>query len=459
MMVIYCFSAVINDNDGSAFVTKAEFESLKDNFASQVDQYNTSIDSKIDGAIATYLAGVNLSKKEVLENKYNIFNPTWMKNKRFDKSHLGTKYTYFLSFTEGSHNANWFVYCYEGTATGWYVNKDLTKNSDDQEYLYRVQKKQIGKFKDQWALQDEIKADYSMTIGGGAAGGRGGSFATENCLLFPEATTFEKQDQKYFGTWFSNLPVHVWDVNNSTKQLISDRGTITGSSGTGETLAITAIAKDQPVDDHELFYLAGGSMPSETMYCLNIASVSEIGEYFATAKTNAGGTRQMWYPDWSYSGILNWTGGYYGESTEVPNPYYGNIITRIYRHVITNITSTEMLHESMTQNVGEKVYYYSGCPIFTSLANGSVTFKIKFNNTAAAKTKWALDSKAFTNAANPESCGDIDNCNVTTFESNHNQTVTVTFDVKKDTTYWIKAEPVSGYTTITFDGDIVHTGE
>ena len=52
------FAAVVSDNDGSAFITKAEFDSLKNNFQSQIDQYNISIDNKIDGAIAAYLAGI-----------------------------------------------------------------------------------------------------------------------------------------------------------------------------------------------------------------------------------------------------------------------------------------------------------------------------------------------------------------------------------------------------------------
>ena len=53
--------AVVSDNDGSAFITKAEFDSLKNDFQAQIDQYNTSIDSKIDGAIASYLAGIKSS--------------------------------------------------------------------------------------------------------------------------------------------------------------------------------------------------------------------------------------------------------------------------------------------------------------------------------------------------------------------------------------------------------------
>ena len=62
-MSIESFAAVVSDNDGSAFITKAEFDSLKNNFQSQIDQYNTSIDSKIDGAIASYLAGISVAKQ------------------------------------------------------------------------------------------------------------------------------------------------------------------------------------------------------------------------------------------------------------------------------------------------------------------------------------------------------------------------------------------------------------
>lgn len=54
------FAAVVSDNDGSAFITKAEFDSLKNNFQSQLDAYNTGIDNKIDTAIASYLAGITV---------------------------------------------------------------------------------------------------------------------------------------------------------------------------------------------------------------------------------------------------------------------------------------------------------------------------------------------------------------------------------------------------------------
>ena len=61
LMSINTFAAVVGDNDGAAFITKAEFDSLKNDFQSQLDRYNSSIDNKIDGAIASYLAGIKMN--------------------------------------------------------------------------------------------------------------------------------------------------------------------------------------------------------------------------------------------------------------------------------------------------------------------------------------------------------------------------------------------------------------
>ena len=63
---IESFGAVISDNDGAAFVTKAEFDALKEDFSNQIRNYNESIDNKVDGAIAAYLAGLKISKKETV---------------------------------------------------------------------------------------------------------------------------------------------------------------------------------------------------------------------------------------------------------------------------------------------------------------------------------------------------------------------------------------------------------
>ena len=76
LLALFCFcnsiiAAVVSDNDGSAFITKAEFDSLKNSFQNQIDSYNIRIDSKIDNAIASYLSGVTVEKKcKILTKNY-----------------------------------------------------------------------------------------------------------------------------------------------------------------------------------------------------------------------------------------------------------------------------------------------------------------------------------------------------------------------------------------------------
>ena len=68
--------AAIGANDGSAFVTKAEFDALVNTFNEQMDTYENSLSSKIDGAIANYLSGLSN------ERTVPIILPgyTWMKS-------------------------------------------------------------------------------------------------------------------------------------------------------------------------------------------------------------------------------------------------------------------------------------------------------------------------------------------------------------------------------------------
>ena len=68
MLIIFCmtcvnYAAIVSDNDGSAFITKAEYDSLKNNFQSELDGYNQNIDNKIDAAIASYIAGIKVDKE------------------------------------------------------------------------------------------------------------------------------------------------------------------------------------------------------------------------------------------------------------------------------------------------------------------------------------------------------------------------------------------------------------
>ena len=90
------FSAVVSSNDGSAFITKAEFDALVNDFNSRIEDYEKSIDAKIDGAIAEYLAGLATSSSINLKSLIEILSE---ENKTFS-------------------NANWNNYNASNTVAG-----------------------------------------------------------------------------------------------------------------------------------------------------------------------------------------------------------------------------------------------------------------------------------------------------------------------------------------------------
>lgn len=64
---ISSYAAVVSDNDGAAFITKAEYDSLKAEFQAQLNEYNQGIDNKIEDAIANYLAGISTARTLVIK--------------------------------------------------------------------------------------------------------------------------------------------------------------------------------------------------------------------------------------------------------------------------------------------------------------------------------------------------------------------------------------------------------
>ncbi|MBO6119945.1 MAG: hypothetical protein J6P02_05715 [Lachnospiraceae bacterium] len=139
LMSIESFGAVVSDNDGSAFITKAEFDSLKNDFQSQIDQYNTSIDAKIDGAIASYLAGITVSNVEIIPNIYSSLNNTkeirWYSNSAYQangNSKTDFWYDMVLYAVQPDRYAHAKV---SGSKNGKYTANVYEYNSTDADYI------------------------------------------------------------------------------------------------------------------------------------------------------------------------------------------------------------------------------------------------------------------------------------------------------------------------------------
>ena len=89
--LVLCFNSiasVVSDNDGAAFITKAEYDAMKIDFQSMLNDFNTGIDSKIEKAIQGYIDGIKSTSTtreatlspgdyECINERYNSSDYTW----------------------------------------------------------------------------------------------------------------------------------------------------------------------------------------------------------------------------------------------------------------------------------------------------------------------------------------------------------------------------------------------
>ena len=147
-MSIESFAAAVSDNDGAAFITKAEFDSLKNEFQTQINQYNTSIDNKINGAISSYLAGAKEDKVSKLRNLYanitaqkKIYWVSGQYQRTANKPYPKYQWSFDQAFntTAFSISATWpgaNLYLYEGTEKSgkYYVDYLMTLDARLESY-------------------------------------------------------------------------------------------------------------------------------------------------------------------------------------------------------------------------------------------------------------------------------------------------------------------------------------
>lgn len=91
LIVNSVFATSVNENDGSAFITKAEFDALKSSFQSKIDEYNLGIDSKIDSAVASYLSGIKITNDPIdyyakVKSAYGNSDPIFLNSIKTTKS-------------------------------------------------------------------------------------------------------------------------------------------------------------------------------------------------------------------------------------------------------------------------------------------------------------------------------------------------------------------------------------
>ena len=115
LMSIESFGAIVSDNDGSTFITKAEFDSKVNEFNTEINRYETSIDAKLQGAISSYVEGIRIQDR-----------PTILYDKI--RNVIGNNNPYFLnSINAGSSSlsANIIINKYKNYSVNYSLTSDV----------------------------------------------------------------------------------------------------------------------------------------------------------------------------------------------------------------------------------------------------------------------------------------------------------------------------------------------
>ena len=227
LMSIESIAAVVGDNDGAAFITKAEFESLRNDFQSQINRYNTSLDDKINGAIANYISGIRISPTSSIPlplldwGEVTCFNKPFVNTftypslnlfaiKPYVTAHFGTSgrfhdYVgkYYDTYGDEWHMGNvWINATYNNSAV---VKKALVTGVKESETTFANHKPTWGGVTEGWKTSIDIAAsgtagdnNYAIEVNHSTYPP---GFLFSNAAIFLEKQNFTTADQIYGGTW------------------------------------------------------------------------------------------------------------------------------------------------------------------------------------------------------------------------------------------------------------------
>ena len=457
VMSINSFAAVVADNDGSAFITKAEFDSLKNNFQSQLDSYNSAIDNKIDTAIAGYLAGITVEQEMDLEsllyknNEYKVveFSNTWTP----PTTTIGDKCT-VASLFWSIWNFNVYV-----NSLGYYTVYECgwMNSTKDNSSTFITDTKGTTQTEICQPGYNEQYAKYYMD---------NGSFWKVTPYAY--ALAFR---------WHSNLPdswVNESNCQNVSMSLSGDTGTWQLSSGsafgavtksfnisfsglnnpsTTETMSGTYLTgtKDEAITlstltGNKYIYRLAGNLVNGTIKTTKVNdwnTVENSACYTFNLNNNSG------YRLGNY-----WVGSYVGYNQYTLNNWPANLPQmNVYNKKNTNMNASDLIIDGYTNVSGMPIYYYSGIPIFKATTDGIAELELKFDVDVTTTglsngAKYSIKDTSFSNnnsldAPTEKFYTDKDlKTEYSTLQfTGNSHTKTLYFKAKAGKTYWIKVKP------------------
>ena len=341
-MSINSFAAIVGDNDGAAFITKAEFDSLKNTFQSEINRYNSSIDAKINGAISAYLDGIKVEKKSRIDNTlYKICSGRTVKFQY-------TTYDARKNRANISIQGGLSLYKYPFDLTGWrtfIINKSYNHyDTDGQNRIWYYQEKDSKKYligsADDYIRSLLLISGSSMTSSNG-----------DGKLTFGRAVTY---------------------------------------NGTGTIATFTRYALSNSVDDlsqQNYENSAGSGWSTQTIYynLLKVYVGGTLTDYRSIVPAGAVNTT-IYASDFEKRGTRNWE--YW--TTYAVSADFSPVATAInataaiaddipvfrFKSTSFNVNTTRSY---LADSVGIDMPYYGGLPLCSAVYTGTCEFNIKVN--------------------------------------------------------------------------------
>lgn len=422
LMSANVYAAIVSDNDGSAFITKAEFDSLRNDFQTQLNTYNVSIDSKIDSAIASYLAGIKVDTQVELPSILNNINQAFVDSNTMDwpKSQLDGYYRYFINL---------------GCMTGDFRRKDTF--SQIQYLTGRIDVpawKTIGTTDDCGVYYYGTKTDdgnYVMTkyTHSQPYSSIMGVYTTAGAVVESSADTLLVQAKTYV-----NDNAQAFETAADTWQYtcggLSHTNNVTKAFGINDSFYDVNL---EYVTGNKLIRDDNGDGIDDNIYFLESKDLNVPGPTLADALTDALGYEIRYQSGGTGHTVKGWT-----------TTTSANTKLRIYNHKHTVINRERILNNTATSRFGDNVFYYNGLPIFKNIdKSGKIKMKLKFENAGGLDTVYRIQAGDFDNTALSTSGYSTEYKEGDLMIAPSGSTITLEIkNVNANEVWWIKARPL-----------------
>ena len=398
------FAAVVSDNDGSAFITKAEFDSLKNNFQFQIDSYNSNIDNKIDNAIASYLAGISVNKTSIIRTAFNLEGDedkiifVGRQNNLYDMDKpLRTSDSIFEIFC-GTYqtDAYWIqdtydTFCFEAS----HSKGSLTN------YLYVLDTNNCALSSKQNCQMNasRIYVVYSTYHAGNGMWWAGitQTLNTPTTLTSQNTAYINSTTAQGYGLRRDNVQSSIYNVQ-LTHYLLSLNSDPNGTNGTNqvlkrtplETKTLTELTKTCDVAFIGRDMGTNYHFPQGSLY--NIKTINK--EWGSKDLIKSYQSNRLNY---TYTYKLRNSGGY--AASEVPSNFTPTVSGYGLDWVITNNTFSNIFYNNINSSWKEKLSYSGGLPLCPKTKNGE--FEISFSVDREVEISFSnVQNESFPNTGN-----------------------------------------------------------